>query len=73
MCLHRKLAASALALFVSTVVVKYFIPNVICTFPWHPYSCDQLLQHGLYALPALPTLIAFALLILATVLPGKKA
>ena len=73
MCIHKKLAATALALFVSTVIVEYFFPSVMCVFPWHPYSCDWVVQHGLYALPALPTLIAFALLILATVLPGKKA
>jgi len=72
MCLHRKLAASALALFVSTVVVEYFIPSVIGSRFWHPISIEWYVAHGIWAAPATPTLIAFVLLILATVLPGKK-
>jgi hypothetical protein len=59
------LLVSAVLLFASTVVVEHYEPSVMCTPLWHPISCNTFLAYGIYAAPALPTLIAFALILVA--------
>jgi hypothetical protein len=55
----------ALLSFLVTVIVEHLRPDVICTWYWHPISCETYSSFGIYAMPALPTLVAFFLMILA--------
>ena len=63
MNIHRALIILSITLFLVTVIGEYLDPTIICTFPWHPISCDWMLTHGWYFLPALPTWLAFLALI----------
>jgi hypothetical protein len=67
MNIHRVLIMLSLALFLVTVIVEYADPQIACTWPWHPLSCEWMLAHNWCFLPALPTWLAFLTLVIGAV------
>jgi hypothetical protein len=61
----NNIVIAALGCFMVTVIIEGLFPQLIGTPIMHPIPFEWWVSHRIYAAPALPSLIAFGLLIVA--------